>query len=202
MRRLYSILSNSVFALQVLLLYLVLFESNLSLPPLVQTFGRLHPLLLHLPIGWLVLLAVTPLLSREMSSGALAGLQRFLLHITALTTVLTALFGLFLAQEGGYGPALLWRHKWAGITLSWLTYGLLLLNLYQPERRRRLNIGIVAALLLYGCCRSFWSQSHPRVQLPGRATQKGGDNSDYRGVCCLRSIDRTHSAIQVLQLSQ
>jgi hypothetical protein len=147
MKQLNAILTNAIFALQVLLLFLVLFESKISLPPLVQTFGRMHPLLLHLPIGLLVLLGLLPLVKRELEPASSRKIQGFVLHFTALTAVATALLGLFLAQEGGYGDELD-RHKWTGIVLSWLTYGLLLVHEYGPERVRLFNGGLIAGLVL------------------------------------------------------
>ena len=148
MKRFYSFLSNAIFALQILLLFLVLFESKINLPPLVQTFGRMHPLLLHLPIGLLVLLFLLPLLRKEIPTDPFQRIQRFVLYFTALSAVVTALFGLFLAQEGGYGVDLLSKHKWTGIGLSWLTYGLLLLHQYRPNKQNWLNGGLVIGALL------------------------------------------------------
>lgn len=147
MKQLNAIIANAIFALQVLLLFLVFFESKISLPPLVQTFGRMHPLLLHLPIGLLVLLGLLPLLKWELEPATNRKIQEFVLRFTALTAVATALLGLFLAQEGGYGDELD-RHKWTGIVLSWLTYGLLLAHEHWPARTRLFNGGLIAGLVL------------------------------------------------------
>lgn len=142
-----AITGNIIFALQILLLFLVLFESRLSLPPIAQVFGRMHPMVLHLPIGLLVLLGALPLLRREMEEEGYRKIQGFALQLTALTAVGTALLGLFLAQEGGYGVEL-GRHKWTGIFLSWLTYGLLLLHQQRPRGGRLFNGGLIASLVL------------------------------------------------------
>lgn len=147
MKQFNNIAVNAIFALQVLLLFLVLFESKISLPPLAQIFGRMHPLFLHLPIGFLLTLGLLPLLRGEVSSEAFVKIQGFLLHLTSLTAVATALFGLFLAQEGGYGEGLA-RHKWTGVGLSWLTYALLLIHIYRPENKRWLKGGLIASLIL------------------------------------------------------
>jgi len=45
---------NIVFFLQALLLFLFLFEDRLSLPVWLQVGGRLHPAIMHLPIGGLI----------------------------------------------------------------------------------------------------------------------------------------------------
>ena len=135
MKRLYNLNTNGLFALHILLLFLLIFERDISLPPLVQTFGRMHPLLLHLPIGFLVLLGILPLIKKEIDENAYFKVQEFLLHLCSLLAVLTVLFGLFLGQEGGYGETL-GRHKWTGVIVGWLTYGLLLLHVHRPQWKK------------------------------------------------------------------
>ena len=49
------ILSNLSFFIVVMLLFLLLFQNKISLPPVFQAVGRMHPLLLHLPVGMLIL---------------------------------------------------------------------------------------------------------------------------------------------------
>jgi hypothetical protein len=49
------ILSNLSFFIIVMLLFLLFFQNKVSLPPSLQAVGRMHPLLLHLPIGLLVI---------------------------------------------------------------------------------------------------------------------------------------------------
>jgi len=147
MRSFDRLAGNAVFALQTLLVFLLLFEQQLQLPALVQTLGRTHPLLLHLPIGFLVFLAVLPFLRREIPSKAYGKVMSMGLSLTSLTAVLTALFGLFLAQEGGYGESLNW-HKWTGVVLSWMTYGLFLLHQSYPQQHRWFTGGLAASLVL------------------------------------------------------
>ena len=78
-------------------------------------FGRLHPLLVHLPIGLIVLLAWLELLafSRRFSqANANAGL---ILAFAAPAALATALCGWLLSRAGGYDYRLLQWHKWTGI---------------------------------------------------------------------------------------
>ena len=49
---------NVIFCIQILLVFLVLVEERIELPPWLQVVGRLHPLVLHLPIGFLIFLAI------------------------------------------------------------------------------------------------------------------------------------------------
>ena len=66
------------------------------------------------------------------------------MHLAGVTAVLTALMGLFLAQEGGYETNSLSQHQWFGVAVSFLTYGLLIVDNHFSDKR---NIWLVA---LYG----------------------------------------------------
>ena len=95
---------------------------------LLSLAGRLHILILHLPIGIIFLALLMQLYGRWSKTG-LAGGVRFSLAAGALTAVLTALFGWLLARSGGYEETLLDRHQWLGFAAavlavaSWRTHG-------------------------------------------------------------------------------
>lgn len=116
-----TIAFNIVFALNSLLAFLLVFESGLSIPAWLQVFGRMHPLLLHIPIGLLLLYAIIELFFplRKMQDQA-TDLKDALLLSGAITIALTALMGLFLANEPGYDPEVIALHKWGGAAVSFL----------------------------------------------------------------------------------
>jgi uncharacterized membrane protein len=128
--------ANLLFALHVLLVFLLVFEESLVLPAWLQVAGRMHPLLLHLPIGFLVLLGILPVLHRELDPHSMKVIRLFLLHLATLSAVITALAGLWLSQEEGYAKEALAWHKWGGIAISFLSYGLLRLDQLLPDRRK------------------------------------------------------------------
>lgn len=78
--------------------------------------GRFHPLIVHLPIGFLLLIAAVELLSRTRRFAG-AGLHRVmpvLLGLGAASTLAAIATGLMLASDGGYDEALVGRHqRWA-----------------------------------------------------------------------------------------
>jgi uncharacterized membrane protein len=85
-----------------------------SPPDFILFLGRLHPLLVHLPIGMLVALATleaAAFLPRFKHAAASAG---FLLALAAPLAVVTATCGWFLSLAGGYDASLLAWHKWLG----------------------------------------------------------------------------------------
>lgn len=120
-----NVFFNFAFALNCLLLFLVLFEQQLNIPVWLQVAGRMHPLILHFPIVLLVLAAFWELLPRSQKEEASmrTGIGDVLLLSASFTAVLTSLFGLFLSRENGYEPGVLFWHKWGGVIISFLTLG-------------------------------------------------------------------------------
>lgn len=106
--------------------FLFAFENRIELPVWLQITGRLHPLLLHVPIGIIVLAVLLLLLRAQFKSKQFALLITYLLLFITLSAAFTALFGLLLAIGGDYGADTLQQHKVSGLMLAWLSYGVLL----------------------------------------------------------------------------
>ncbi len=124
MQRWKTILFNASFVLNCLLLFLLLFESRLSVPAWLQVAGRMHPLILHFPLVLIVLYAVAIIIhppGKTIGDTAYKNTTSLLLLTAAFTAVITALMGLFLSKEEGYDPQALWWHKWGGVAISLLT---------------------------------------------------------------------------------
>jgi YHS domain-containing protein/uncharacterized membrane protein/mono/diheme cytochrome c family protein len=84
----------------------------------VLFLGRFHPLLVHLPIGLIVLLAILEALAwwpRFKNANSNAGL---ILALTIPAAVLTAFLGWMLSLAGGYEKPLLDLHFWTGIATA------------------------------------------------------------------------------------
>ena len=124
MERLKTILFNTNFALNCLLVFLLIFESGLQVPQWVQTVGRMHPLLLHFPIVLMVLVVFWEFISgfKKIQTNEQAATGDWLLLMASLTAVTSALMGLFLSKEEGYTQDVLAWHKWGGIFISLLSF--------------------------------------------------------------------------------
>ena len=144
MKLLQRIVPNLLFGLLVLLLFLVFFEDKISLPAFLQVGGRMHPMILHLPIGMMVALGLSWLLKSSMEENSWKLLFTSLLALTTLCTLLTALAGLFLSLEGGYEPASLSWHKWSGVGLSVILYLWYVLH-NSNANSKRLSTGMILA---------------------------------------------------------
>ena len=118
-----KIIFDSTLALNILLLFLFIFDDRLRLPPWLQVAGRMHTLFLHFPIVILALCIFWELFSgyKESYVGVKSEIGDDLLLAAAFTSAITALMGLFLSREPGYTPDLLVWHKWGGIFISFLS---------------------------------------------------------------------------------
>jgi uncharacterized membrane protein len=102
---------------------------------IIELLGHLHPLVLHLPIGILVLLVLLEignLIARSSSSErwpTLAdGTRAFILFCLGASTILSAAFGLMLANGGGYETNLLFDHRMYGLLSALLALILFLVH--------------------------------------------------------------------------
>ena len=120
MERTKNIIFNITLAVNSLLLFLLLFEDRIVLPAWLQVGGRMHPMFLHFPIVLVVLYVLWVLLfvKRTSSPDSAAEIGGWLLLLSAFSSGLTALSGLFLSREAGYdAEALIW-HKWGGVAVA------------------------------------------------------------------------------------
>ena len=84
----------------------------------IISLGRLHPLLVHLPIGILVLAFLMELYFRNKGSETETRIITFTLGIAAASTVLSVASGWLLGEDGGYDKTLLFRHRWLAVALA------------------------------------------------------------------------------------
>jgi len=82
---------------------------------IIQFFGRLHPIILHLPIGILVVAFIMEWMGRKEKYGKLLPAVGFAIQLGMWSAILAAVSGYLLSWEGGYDDTMLWRHKWLGI---------------------------------------------------------------------------------------
>lgn len=148
MKLFYNIVSNTIFAINLLLIFFLLVEDQVILPEWLQAVGRMHPLLLHLPIGLLLLPVVLPLIRKRLPETGFYEINLFVLALGSFSAALTALMGFFLARESGYASELVDQHKWAGIGLSWMAYGLFVWLKNRRQVSRIFQTGLLATVLV------------------------------------------------------
>jgi len=88
---------NVILALQAFLLFLIIAAEKVELPVLLAWGGRLHPLLLHLPIGFFSFACLLWIIRKQIQVQQALQLS---LVLSALSIPLTAITGFFFPGRG------------------------------------------------------------------------------------------------------
>ncbi len=110
----------------------------------LEVFGRLHPLVLHLPVGLLAGLAVYEGVAHARRE---APAPRLLVGCAAAGAVLAALTGWVLHEEPDYSGSTLEWHERLGIATAIASVVVLALRLAQKPRLYRAGLVVTLALL-------------------------------------------------------
>jgi uncharacterized membrane protein/mono/diheme cytochrome c family protein len=87
--------------------------------------GRFHPVLVHLPIGFLFVAVLLELGRRTGKINVSESAMSFVLFWSAIGATLACVAGYLLSLSGGYDNALLTRHQWQGIgvaVFAWISW--------------------------------------------------------------------------------
>ncbi|MEL6942055.1 MAG: DUF2231 domain-containing protein, partial [Bacteroidota bacterium] len=114
--------------------------------------GRFHPLVVHLPIGFLILGVLMEFFLKE-GEGAKKTIA-FSWLMGGISALASAFIGWLLANDGGYEESTLFWHRWLGIGLTVVAFAGWLVKSGRFEVGKTgnwaLNIGIVVALSVVG----------------------------------------------------
>jgi uncharacterized membrane protein len=143
-----NIFYNISFAFNCLLVFLLVFENRIILPSWLQVAGRMHPMILHFPIVFVVLYVLWVLFFQKKISPAETAITigEWLLLLAAFTSAATALMGLFLSREEGYDAEALRWHKWSGVIVSLIT---LLWYAFRNQLQRSAATTITGAIIVF-----------------------------------------------------
>ena len=116
---------------------------------ILQFFGRLHPLVLHLPIGILALGFLMECLAKKEKYKTLQPAIHLTLLFGMWSAVFAAVSGYLLSWEGGYEETTLNRHQYLGIATVVLTS---LLYFFQKKKDSKIGqkfyLPVFAVLML------------------------------------------------------
>ena len=118
---------NLLYALNIFIIFFLLFGSNIVIPQWLQPVGRLHPLIIHFPIVVLIMAMVFEFFRHRERFREEKLYQEFTTYLWltgALFAALTAIMGLFLSKEGGYDGDTLQFHKWFGACVVFISTGI------------------------------------------------------------------------------
>lgn len=129
-KKLYHILDLCLWILNPLLIVLSIYDQNIQPGLLIQWMGKLHPLVLHFPIVFGILIPIY-FLFFQMHRLPM-DTEKLLLAINALFASIVAILGLLFSVQNTYDNEIINLHKWGGIAaalLSWVFLYILSLNI-------------------------------------------------------------------------
>jgi uncharacterized membrane protein len=91
---------------------------------MIEFLGKLHPLFVHLPIGFLLLLAALEWLALRPGAKDLAAANRIILLLTIPAALASVGCGWLLAADGRYDATALFWHRWLGTAVALATIAL------------------------------------------------------------------------------
>ncbi|WP_316812199.1 c-type cytochrome domain-containing protein [Pedobacter heparinus] len=116
---------------------------------MLEFFGRFHPVLVHLPIGILLVTCVFLVLSLSPKFANLRPAIAILLFLGAISAVFSCITGYFLAGSGDYDGKLVGYHQWMGIGVAALSVVLLLVHKYaKTDARASTGIAVLLMVLI------------------------------------------------------
>ncbi len=147
---------NLLFALNIFIIFFLLFGDDIAIPQWLQPVGRMHPLILHFPIVVLIMAMVLEFFRFKESLRTEKLYHDFTTYLWltgALFAAVTAIMGLFLSKEPGYeGDTLQW-HKWFGVSVvfvSTVIYWCRNAKWYSPKIARSGAVVTILCLIIAG----------------------------------------------------
>ena len=167
---------------------------TLPVPEKLMLFiGRFHPLVVHLPIGFLVAIAALQVL-QWVFSFEFRTAKRVLLWLCALSAIASTALGTLLAAPGGYSGDLLSDHRWLGIATSVVCVWMLYLHHLSGRFGRwgyslllLASLGLVSATGHYGGALTH-GEDYLTAYLPVALGGKPEPIPVDEGVCCPGSV--------------
>jgi len=129
----------------VLVLLAGLYPYRVISSDLVIFLGRFHPLIVHMPIGFITAVFLLQIVGIFSKSYFRMGI-RILLFFTIISAVLSTAAGVLLAMPGGYDEALLEEHRRLGVATS-----VACIWMFTAHLSKRWGSGVVYAVCLLIC---------------------------------------------------
>ena len=115
---------------------------------LVIFIGRFHPLIVHLPIGFLILGFILHLVSKLEQFKNSEHIIDFTLFLGGISALGACIMGYMLSLEGGYGEDAVFIHQWSGIALTILSFVLLAIRKKQLGNPKVQRVGFILVMVL------------------------------------------------------
>ena len=115
-----------------------------NLPDILTFFGRFHPLVVHLPIGFLLMAVLVQFSTKWPKFSPLQTYVTYLWGLGALSALLALVFGYILSLSGDYDEDTLFWHKWSGVFVFLTSLSLF----YLSKKVENINTTLLSGLVL------------------------------------------------------
>jgi uncharacterized membrane protein len=154
---------------------------------LMDLMGRFHPVLVHLPIGFLLLAIILQWLSKKEKYAAIVPAIKVAFLLGAISAVFSCITGWILSSGGEYDIATLSLHKWMGISVAAISIaGYFLVKKSNSFIKQIISILTVLLIIITG-------------HLGGTLTHGEGFLTKGFGNAATDSSNTTHKAIDNVQ---
>ena len=124
--------------------FLFLDGSFLDNPPdFFKFLGRLHPLVVHLPIGFLLLAVMAQWATNRPKFHSLQPFLSYLWGLGLISAVVAVVFGYLLSLSGEYDENTLFWHKWSGVAVVMFASACYFMSRRRPENLRSLKWALI-----------------------------------------------------------
>ncbi|MEM8898468.1 MAG: c-type cytochrome domain-containing protein [Bacteroidota bacterium] len=118
-----------------------------------EFIGRFHPLWVHLPIGFLILAILLEWFQKDGSETS-KKIINFCWLLAGVSAAIASVCGWMLAASGSYPEGTLFWHRWIGILLTLISFGIWWIkkqgDLIPQKSHRVLNIAVLLLLTFVG----------------------------------------------------
>lgn len=121
-----------------------------NVPDFVIFLGRFHPLLVHLPIGVLIIGILMYFLAKKEKFQHLIKSVPFVLALGAISAVFTCVLGYLLSCQGGYDNDTLFNHKWLGIGVTVISILAYYSSVWVKTKKNNLVNSIIMVVIFIG----------------------------------------------------
>ena len=113
---------------------------------MIEIIGKFHPLVLHMPIGFLVAVTIFEGLQIVLQKDFKQAIKHLYVY-SALGFTLASLLGLALISGGSYEGNLVEKHKWFSLALTAAVITGAILNFKNKIRPARISLGLSMILM-------------------------------------------------------
>ncbi len=144
-KKIYQLLELSLWVLNPLILVLAIYNQKIEPGLFLQWIGKLHPLVLHFPVVFGMLIAIYFLFFQNRRFPL--NTEKLLLAINAFIASGVVICGLLLSKQNAYDNDLINLHKWGGVAIALLSWLLLYLLDLKISFKKYLALFFLAILI-------------------------------------------------------